>query len=185
MRDINIDILNPRSIEAGIAALEAWKQEIEWKVGIVQQRVVDLLVTYIQSNLAVAEHDLVELRGMRVYTSRMYDVTVSEEGNGAIITVVSKSADPKTGEMKPDIAFVEFGAGQYASGHSVLKEFEEEVVGEFSIKRGSYGKHLGLNDKWYFSSGYSSTGTPQSDAIALALLAVSEEVDFIVEEVFG
>ena len=182
MRDINIDILNPRSIEAGIKALEAWKQEIEWKVSIVQQRVVDLLVTYIQSNLAVAEHDLVELRGQRVYTSRMYDVSVSEEGNGAIITVVSKSADPKTGEMKPDIAFVEFGAGQYASGSSVL---EEEVAGEFSIQRGSYGKGYGVNDRWYFSSGYSSTGTPQSDAIGIALQAVKDDVPFIVEEVFA
>lgn len=183
MRDINIDILNLRSIEAGIKALEAWKQEIEWKVSIVQQRVVDLLVTYIQSNLAVAEHDLVEYHGMRVYVSKMYDVSVSEEGNGAIITVVSKSADPKTGEMKPDIAFVEFGAGQYASGNSVL---EEEVVPTIkSIQRGSYGKHLGLNDKWYFSSGYSSTGTPQSDAIGIALQAVKDDVPFIVEEVFG
>ena len=183
MSDINIDILNPRSIEAGIAAIEEWNRDMEWRAKIVQDRNVDLLITRIQSNLAVAEHDLVELRGMRVYTSRMYDVSVSEEGNGAIITVVSKSADPKTGEMKPDIAFVEFGAGQYASGSSVL---EEEVVPTIkSIQRGSYGKGLGANDKWYFSSGYSSTGTPQSDAIGIALQAVKDDVPFIVEEVFG
>lgn len=183
MRDINIDILNPRSIEAGIAALEEWKRDMEWRAKIVQDRIVDLLINRIQSNLAVAEHDLVEWYGSPVHVSSTYDVTASEEGNGTIVTVVSKSADPKTGEMKPDIAFVEFGAGQYASGNSVL---EEEVVPTIkSIQRGSYGKHLGLNDKWYFSSGYSSTGTPQSDAIGIALQAVKDDVPFIVEEVFG
>lgn len=179
MRDINIDILSPRSIEAGIAALEEWQRDMEWRTKIVQQRVVDLLITYIQSNLAVAEHDLVEYHGMPVYVSKMYDVTASEQGNGTIITVVSKSADPKTGAMKPDIAFVEFGAGRYASGESPLKD----DVG-FSIQRGSYGKHLGANDKWYFSYGYSSTGTPQSNAIGNALEEVKKEVEVIARETF-
>ena len=179
MRDINIDILSPRSIEAGIAALEEWQRDMEWRTRIVRQRVVDLLITCIQSNLAVAEHDLVEYHGMPVYVSKMYEVTASEQGNGTIVTVVSKSADPKTGAMKPDIAFVEFGAGRYASGESPLKD---DV--SFSIQRGSYGKHQGLNDKWYFSSGYSSTGTPQSNAIGNALEEVRKEISGIVREVF-
>lgn len=179
MRDINIDILSPRSIEAGIAALEEWQRDMEWRTSIVRQRVVDLLVTYIQSNLAVAEHDLVEYNGMRVYTSHSYKVTTSEQGNGTIVTVVSNSADPKTGAMKPDIAFVEFGSGRYASGNNPLKD---EV--SFSTQRGSYGKGLGANDKWYFSSGYSSTGTPESDSIARALEDVKKEIPVIVREVF-
>jgi hypothetical protein len=179
VRDINIDILDPRSIEAGIAALEEWQRDMEWRASVVQQRVVDMLITRIQSNLAVAEHDLVEWNGSRVYVSSSYDVSASEEGNGTIITVVSKSADPKTGELKPDIAFVEFGAGRYASGSNPLKE---DV--SFSTQRGSYGKGFGANDKWYFSSGYSSTGTPESDSIARALEDVKKEIPVIVREVF-
>ena len=179
MRDINIDILNPRSIEAGIAALEEWKRDMEWRAKIVQDRIVDLLINRIQSNLAVAEHDLVEWYGSPVHVTSTYDVSASEEGNGAIITVVSKSADPKTGEFKPDIAFVEFGAGQYAKGNDPLRE---DV--SFSTERGSYGKGYGVNDRWYFSSGYSSTGTPESDSIAIALAEVKEEIPFIVREVF-
>lgn len=183
MRDINIDILSPRSIEAGIAALEEWQRDMEWRTSIVRQRVVDLLITYIQSNLAVAEHDLVEYHGMPVYVSKMYEVTASDQGNGTIVTVVSKSADPKTGAMKPDIAFVEFGAGRYASGESPLKKDAVPTAVQ-SIERGSYGKGLGANDKWYFSYGYSSTGTPQSNAIGNALEEVKKEISGIVREVF-
>ena len=179
MREINIDILKPHSIAAGIAALEEWRADLMWRVGIVQQRIVDLLITYIQSNLAVAEHDLVEWNGSPVHISSNYDVSATPEGDGMIVTVVSKSADPKTGNMKPDIAFVEFGAGRYASGDNPLKD---EV--NFSTQRGSYGKGLGAGDKWYFSSGYSSTGTPESDSIARALEDVKKEIPVIVREVF-
>ena len=179
MRDINIDILNPHSIEAGITALEEWQADMERRTEIVQQRIVDLLITRIQSNLAVAEHDLVELNGSRVYVASSYDVTASIDGNSTIVTVVSKSADPKTGNMKPDIAFVDFGAGRYATGESPLKD----DVG-FSIQRGSYGKGLGAGDKWYFASGFSSTGTPQSNAIGNALEEVKKEVEVIVRETF-
>lgn len=179
MRDINIDILNPNSIAAGIAALEEWQADMKWRASIAQQRIVDMLITLIQSNLAVAEHDLVEWNGSRVYVSSNYDVSATPDGDGTIITVISKSADPKTGNMKPDIAFVEFGAGRYATGENPLKD---EV--NFSTQRGSYGKGLGAGDKWYFSSGYSSTGTPESDSIARALEDVKKEIPVIVREVF-
>jgi hypothetical protein len=183
VRDINIDILNPHSIEAGITALEEWQADMERRTEIVQQRIVDLLITRIQSNLAVAEHDLVEWYGSPVHITSTYDVTASKDGNSTIITVVSKSADPKTGEFKPDIAFVEFGAGRYATGESPLKE-DAVPMAVKSIERGSYGKGLGAGDKWYFSYGFSSTGTPQSNAIGNALEEVTKEVEVIVRETF-
>lgn len=182
MKEISIDIFSEKSIEGAIREIEAYKALIPTLVKEVQEKITQRLALVIEANLTVADHDQVEkYLGKGVYekvtVSSSVNVTVTPLGDASVITVSSKSANPKTGAMQSDIAFVEFGAGRYASGSNPLGL-------PISTMRGSFGKGLGKQDRWFFASGYSSTGTPESNAIYRALEKVKGEIPDMVREVF-
>ena len=182
MKEISIDFLSEKSIDAAIREIEAYKARIPTLVKGVQDEITRRLALYINTNLSSAKHDQVEKyisKGVyeKVAVSSSIGVVITPMGDASVITVTSKSANPKTGALKSDIAFVEFGAGRYASGSNPLGL-------PISTMRGSFGKGLGLQDRWFFASGYSSTGTPESNAIYRALEKVKGEIPDIVEGIF-
>ena len=182
MKEISIDFLSTKSIDAAIRELESYTALIPALVKEAQDKITQRLADLIYANLQVADHDQVEKylgKGTyeKVPVSKSIDVTITPLGDASVISVSSKSGNPKTGAWQPDIAFVEFGAGRYASGSNPLGL-------PISTMRGSFGKGLGLQDRWFFASGYSSTGTPESNAIYRGLEKVKGEIPDIVREVF-
>ena len=186
MKEISIDFLSEKSVEGAIREIEAYIALVPTLVKEVQDEITQRLAKYIEANLTVADHDQVEKyigNGTfeKVNVASSISVTVMPLGDASVVSVSSKSANPKTGAMQSDIAFVEFGAGKYASGNSPLGL----PVVSFSTIRGSFGKGLGRQDRWFFASGYSSTGTPESDAIYRGLEKVRGEIPDIVREVIS
>lgn len=182
MKEISIDFLSEKSVEGAIREIEAYIALVPTLVKEVQEQITYRLAKYIEANLTVADHDQVEKyigNGTfeKVNVSSSISVTVMPLGDASVVSVSSKSANPKTGAMQSDIAFVEFGAGKYASGSNPLGL-------PISTMRGSFGKGLGRQDRWFFASGYSSTGTPESNAIYRGLEKVRGEIPDIVREVF-
>lgn len=182
MKEISIDIFSEKSIEGAIREIEAYKARVVALTKGIQDEITRRLALYININLTAADHDQVEKyigKGVyeKVSVSSSIGVTITPLGDASVITVTSKSGNPKTGAMQSDIAFVEFGAGRYASGSNPLGL-------PISTMRGSFGKGLGKQDRWFFASGYSSTGTPESNAIYRALEKVKGEIPDIVREVF-
>lgn len=182
MKEISIDFLSEKSLDAAIREIEAYKALVPTLVKEAQDKIAKRLADLIYANLQSAKHDQVEKylgKGsyQKVPVSSSIGVTITPLGNASVVSVTSKSANPKTGAMQPDIAFVEFGAGRYASGSNPLGL-------PISTMRGSFGKGLGVNDRWFFASGYSSTGTPESNAIYRGLEMLKGEIPDIVREVF-
>lgn len=182
MKEISIDVFSEKSIEGAIREIEAYKALVPTLVKEAQEKITHRLVVWIEAYLTVADHDQVEKyvsKGVfeKVTVSSSISVMVTPLGDASVVSVSSKSANPKTGIMQSDIAFVEFGAGRYASGSNPLGL-------PISTMRGSFGKGLGKNDRWFFASGYSSTGTPESNAIYHGLEKVKGEIPDIVREVF-
>ena len=182
MKEISIDFLSEKSLDAAIREIEAYTTLVPTLVKEVQDKITERLAVLIRANLIIAKHDQVEKyigKGTyeKVNVSSSISVTVTPMGDASVVSVSSYSSNPKTGAMQPDIAFVEFGAGRYASGSNPLGL-------NISTMRGSFGKGLGLNDRWFFASGYSSTGTPESNAIYRGLEMLKGEIPDIVREVF-
>jgi hypothetical protein len=182
VKEISIDVFSEKSVEAAIREIEAYKALVPTLVKEAQEKITQRLADLIYANLLAADHDQVEKylgKGTyeKVRVSSSVSVVITPLGDASVISVSSKSGNPKTGVLQPDIAFVEFGAGRYASGSNPLGL-------PISTMRGSFGKGLGLQDRWFFASGYSSTGTPESNAIYRGLERVKGEIPDIVREVF-
>lgn len=101
-----------------------------------------------------------------------FDVSFDYGANTGIVYVQGK-----------EIFFIEFGAGMYVDNNDKLKDYMS-----FPTARGSYGKHHGLDDYWFFRNEYGelmmAKGTPSSKPVMYALEQIRKEIPEILRGVF-
>jgi len=164
--------LEPRSIGQVIRELNQYKLELNQKAEQVRKRVAEVLAQYAQSGFSMAKTDVTIRDGNR---GASVNVSVDEKGTMSVVI-----AD---GE---DAVWCEFGTGVFfndAAGSS-----PHPKGSELGLTIGSYGKGYGKRNVWGFRENGQlvlTRGTPASMPMYNALMAVCENIDSIVAEVFG
>ena len=169
--------LTTEGIERAINELNAYKQELVQKTETLRKRVAELLANEARQgfNSAIVD-DLIN------DSKRIAQVDVSVDNNGDVTLVIADSKDAK----KMDAVWVEFGTGVYHNGSPGSSPHPNGAELGFTI--GGFGEGRGKRQVWGFKEDgvlKLTHGTPAKMPMARAVSSVINDIQSIVQEVFG
>lgn len=164
--------LTTDGIERAINELNTYKQEIIQKTETLRKRVGELLANEAQQgfNGAIVD-DLIN------DSKRIAQVDVSVDNSGDVTLVIAKGEDA---------VWVEFGTGVYHNGSPGSSPHPDGAELGFTI--GSFGEGRGKRQVWGFKEDgvlKLTHGTPAKMPMARAVSSVINDIQSIVQEVFG
>lgn len=167
----NIKIhLNSASIQNAIKQLEDYKKSLRNKNELFVQRLTELGIPIIDSNIAMAQGD--SDKNHNTY------IKINSYGDYAQATLVCEGAD---------LLFIEFGAGVHYNGSAGSSPHPKGE--EFGYAIGSYGKGQGKNDSWVYMADSGewvrSYGTQATMPMYKASVEIIQNIRRIAKEVFS
>lgn len=163
--------LSTSSIQAAIKELEKYKQGLNDKNQIFVQRLAELGIPIIDSNMAAAQGDS--------DPAHITFIRLNSFGSYAKADLVVEGKD---------LLFIEFGAGVHYNGSAGSSPNPKGA--EFGYTIGSYGKGHGTEDMWHYfdeEKGHwrTSRGTEATMPVYKASVEIIQNIRRIAREVFG
>lgn len=167
--------LDGNSIDAAIAAMDAYEKELSVKTERLRERIAETIRWNAQEGFRTAVADDIFRGGER--RSGNVDVTVQENGD---VTVVMASGE--------DAVFIEFGAGVYYNGAAGTSPHPKGAEKGYLI--GEYGKGQGKKKTWALPGSTSQEpilthGTPAAMPMYRGVQIAAAQMTEIAREVFG
>lgn len=173
---IDINIFDPKSIDAAITELNRYKASINIKTELLRQRVAEFIRARSQTGFdnSIADEYTEKTQQQWGLSPKMSSVSVTTQSGEDVVLVVA------TGD---DAIFIEFGAGVHfngAAGASPNPWGKEQL-----LLIGEYGRGQGVNDKWRITNGVWSYGTKATMPMYRAVQELKERFPSMAKEVFG
>ncbi len=172
MKTITLNPLDPRSIDAAIREIKAYKTWLTRKCAELRKRIADEIQQAAQQNFDNAWIDDLIPDG-----SRKAEVTVTAQDDGKISLVIASGEDG---------IWAEFGAGKYWNGS--VGGSPHPKGNELGFTIGGYGRGLGKYETWRFKDGgelKKTHGTQAQMPLWNALQEVSQRIESIAKDVFS
>lgn len=173
-RTINIDLLDPGSIDAAIREIREYQRFVQERANELRERIAYFIAKDASAvfNTAIAEDDLWE----GAITGSV-EVRIDQSGDNTTLVI----ADGK------DAIFMEFGAGVYYNGS--VGSSPNPLGTEFGFTIGSYGWGNGRKEVWGYTGDdgkiHLTHGAPASMPLYRAVQSVSRDIVRIAREVFS
>lgn len=163
--------LSTSSIQAAIKELEKYKQSLNDKNQIFVQRLAELGIPIIDSNMSAAQGD----------SDPAHNTFIRLDSNGSY-TKADLVVEGK------DLLFIEFGSGVHYNSSAGSSPHPKGT--EFGYTIGSYGKGRGAEDMWHYfdeERGHwrTSRGTEATMPVYKASVEIIQNIRRIAKAVFG
>lgn len=178
MRTISVDILDAKSIEKAVEALQDYSEFVRERAAALEENLAHILRDLAAEGFGTAISD-------NVFSVR--DGSPIDESKFADVKVYITNDDNRTIVMADgkDAVFVEFGAGVYHNGP--VGTSPNPWGSELGYTIGSYGLGNGAKEVWGYRDAdglHLTHGTPASMPLYKAVMAVRQDIEEIAREVF-